>query len=111
MKLMKWAENNPVVSAYGMWTGDAGRRTLCYPRRDMNLNNNNDDVDNDNFHSSNGSDRDQDEFVNAKSAFRRRHYDNHHNNTIDAAKRTMFEIRSRNKPALEWDVFLNPKLT
>ena len=52
MKLMKWAENNPVVSAYGMWTGDAGRRTLCYPRHNTNLNNNDDDVDNDNFHSS-----------------------------------------------------------
>jgi hypothetical protein len=26
VKIMKWAENNPVVSAFGIWNSDAGRR-------------------------------------------------------------------------------------
>eukprot|EP00580_Thalassiosira_gravida_P010187 CAMPEP_0201645414 /NCGR_PEP_ID=MMETSP0493-20130528/32052_1 /ASSEMBLY_ACC=CAM_ASM_000838 /TAXON_ID=420259 /ORGANISM="Thalassiosira gravida, Strain GMp14c1" /LENGTH=66 /DNA_ID=CAMNT_0048120337 /DNA_START=87 /DNA_END=284 /DNA_ORIENTATION=+ len=27
---MKWAENNPVVSAFGIWNSDSGRRTIKF---------------------------------------------------------------------------------
>lgn len=29
-KVMKWAENNPVVSAFGIWNSDSGRRTIKF---------------------------------------------------------------------------------
>jgi hypothetical protein len=32
VKVMKWAENNPVVSAFGMWNSDSGRRTIHFDR-------------------------------------------------------------------------------
>ena len=124
VKLMKWAENNPVVSAYGMYTSDSGRRTISYTRHMNHYYNNNKNDDNNNdgddFHSLNNEDyRDNDEFaVNPKSAFRRRqqkhlnnnNYNNTSNTTNTTTTTTTFEIRSHNKPALEWDVFLDPKL-
>ena len=30
VKIMKWAENNPVVSAFGIWSSDSGRRTVKF---------------------------------------------------------------------------------
>eukprot|EP00581_Thalassiosira_minuscula_P008657 CAMPEP_0183709826 /NCGR_PEP_ID=MMETSP0737-20130205/5790_1 /TAXON_ID=385413 /ORGANISM="Thalassiosira miniscula, Strain CCMP1093" /LENGTH=1240 /DNA_ID=CAMNT_0025938027 /DNA_START=285 /DNA_END=4007 /DNA_ORIENTATION=- len=30
VKVMKWAENNPVVSAFGIWSSDSGRRTIKF---------------------------------------------------------------------------------
>ncbi|KAL3773724.1 hypothetical protein ACHAW5_009833 [Stephanodiscus triporus] len=33
VKVMKWAENNPVVSAFGIWNSDSGRRTIDLDRR------------------------------------------------------------------------------
>lgn len=33
---MKWAENNPVVSAFGIWTSDSGRRTFTFMKGRMN---------------------------------------------------------------------------
>jgi len=30
VKVMKWAENNPVVSAFGIWNSDSGRRTIKF---------------------------------------------------------------------------------
>ena len=60
VKVMKWAENNPVVSAFGIWESDSGRRTIRCPVNDDGRS---------------------------------------------------FEIRpSHSKPALEWDVFLDPTL-
>jgi len=32
VKVMKWAEKNPVVSAFGMWNSDLGRRTIDFKR-------------------------------------------------------------------------------
>ena len=41
---MKWAENNPVVSAFGIWNSDSGRRTINFTRginNNLCINNNN----------------------------------------------------------------------
>jgi len=32
VKVMKWAEKNPVVSAFGMWNSNLGRRTIDFKR-------------------------------------------------------------------------------
>ena len=84
VKVMKWAENNPVVSAFGIWESDSGRRTVRYPN------------------TQNSGDEYATSAQNAKATFRRRRA---HQST------STFEIRpSHNKPALEWDVFVDPKL-
>jgi hypothetical protein len=98
VKVMKWAENNPVVSAFGIWESDSGRRTCVYPTQQYSSNNNSNNNNEDDAFATNAQ--------NAKTAFRRRRIIPPHD-----AYTTTFEIRpSHNKPALEWDVFLDPKL-
>ena len=93
VKVMKWAENNPVVSAFGIWESDSGRRTVRYPSTQKNENNNLLDDSEDEYAAS---------AQNAKATFRRRR---------GHQSASTFEIRpSHNKPALEWDVFVDPKL-
>ncbi|KAL3764547.1 hypothetical protein ACHAWO_007918 [Cyclotella atomus] len=108
VKVMKWAENNPVVSAFGIWTSDSGRRTVTYPAVTTTTAPNtslyNDDEDCDEFELG---------AQNAKSAFRSRHNTalTSKNPAAASTNQNTFEIRpSHNKPALEWDVFLDPKL-
>ncbi|KAL7520658.1 hypothetical protein ACHAWX_005372 [Stephanocyclus meneghinianus] len=92
VKVMKWAENNPVVSAFGIWESDSGRRTIRCPANQG------------------GRTTHADAVSSAKASFRRRR-----RQKAQAADSntngTSFEVRpSHNKPALEWDVFLDPKL-
>lgn len=116
VKIMKWAENNPVVSAFGIWESDSGRRTVRYPRSSTDVgdimdascvvhnNNNNKEDGYDKFYASAAQ--------NAKSAFRRRNTTRQHTNISSQITSNTFEIRplEHNKPALEWDIFLDPQL-
>jgi hypothetical protein len=126
VKVMKWAENNPVVSAFGIWESDSGRRTVRYPTAARmssvvdcysdTLNTAADPTTKDaEFIDADTATTRQiktDEFAtgaqNAKSAFlRRRPPPSRSFSQSD----TTYEIRpSHNKPALEWDVFVDPKL-
>lgn len=160
---MKWAENNPVVSAFGIWNSDSGRRTIKFMQgiqllqQPIPLNNNHEEDldDRQSFISGGGytesvvtigSNGNNFGYRNSMMGYQpQRHTTAHHNTTTAnplhgmASKRrkqpepdpipetasgievttlgvsglstTTIPPKPRyNKPALEWDVFLDPSL-
>ncbi|KAL7471786.1 hypothetical protein ACHAXS_012099 [Conticribra weissflogii] len=158
VKVMKWAENNPVVSAFGIWESDSGRRTKRFMEGIVNLglDSRSDEISDDcelnrlneenlqimenerreryRAQASIGTDADSSmqlrsmwqypEQIPPRNHFqprRRKHPEPEHYSVALSATSSAFEqehstIGVRNnrpsykKPALEWDVFLDPKL-
>ena len=92
-KIMKWAENNPVVAAYGMMQSNCDLQTI---RDQVALPDviNDDDVDLSRFTSNRRE--------------RRHHVQG--SSTPIARKRPLHSSRQRIRPILEWDVFLDPAI-
>jgi len=155
---MKWAENNPVVSAFGIWNSDSGRRTIKFlqgirvPHHDDRQsfddfgNNNNNDNDRHSVISgytesvitigSNGNFGGGGYGINSKFGYRNSGNANDHSRRPRRRRQPLPEDITQNdsapdsayggmdamsansampppsysKPALEWDVFLDPNL-
>ena len=91
-KIMKWAENNPVVAAYGMMHSNCDLHTV----HEMVLPNvnNDDDVD----------------LCRLTSNRRERRYHTRGPSPPIARKRSLHSSKQEIRPILEWDVFLDPAI-
>jgi len=96
VRIMKWAENNPVVAAYGIVTSKAWSKPELYSK-------------NARPHSAKNYSRDDD--ANTGFRFRRSDSQNRFSRSIARALGRRSESTSQcNAPVLEWDVFLDPNL-
>lgn len=141
VKIMKWAENNPVVSAFGIWNSDAGRRTSSFSpnirlqqqqqqqsqqqqqRREedtdeIDVRESHNEVDDSTVRQNEesgitigstttfGNDQDQYSHSSTTSSTlpKRRKY------PLPVPPAPISIVNSSSKPALEWDLFLDPSL-
>jgi len=133
VKIMKWAENNPVVSAFGIWNSDAGRRRTSDFSKNIRLqqqrrrrqrhgdeeNDTDDDHENDeseiNVTGSTTIGYDQDHryhsLISSSALPKRQKYPLPVPAMPICTSNTSSSILPRyDKPALEWDLFLDPCL-
>lgn len=129
--VMKWAENNPVVSAFGIWNSDSGRRTIKFMQginlcNTSNLEENygggifNDWNDresvvtigsNGNYNGGVGGNNHTFRNPNFPKPRRRKQPLPDDDDSSDVNSGINIPSRpSYGKPALEWDVFLDPSL-
>lgn len=130
VKIMKWAENNPVVSAFGIWNSDAGRRTSNFSqnirlqqqrqqRRGSNAEDEDDGHEVDKIEKSVinitsttvGYDQ-QDRCHSSTTSStlpKRRKYPLALSSTSNSSN-TLSTPPRYDKPAMEWDLFLDPTL-
>ena len=109
VKIMKWSENNPVVSAFGIWHSDSGRRTLSYLQQVVSHDSTS-VVDDDRYSSISSSVFGNGSVVTAS-------HNRRNSNTRPKRRKQPLpdeterdEVPIYSKPALEWDVFLDPSL-
>ena len=109
VKIMKWSENNPVVSAFGIWHSDSGRRTLSYSQQVVSHDSCS-VTDDDRYSSISSSAFGNGSVVTAN-------YNRGKPNARPKRRKQPLpdesekeEVPIYSKPALEWDVFLDPSL-
>lgn len=109
VKIMKWSENNPVVSAFGIWHSDSGRRTLSYSQQVVSHDSCS-VVDDDRYSSIPST-------VLGNSSVVTASYSRGNPNARPKRRKQPLpdeseseEVPIYSKPALEWDVFLDPSL-
>ncbi len=131
LAVMKWAENNPVVSAFGIWNSDSGRRTFTFMKGVMpavrkESNDDNDGNDNDisydyGWYEDNNNDplhnRHNPPPFHIQRPKRRKQplpedlpSSSESHISLIVTGDPIERPPCYNKPALEWDIFLDPNL-